>query len=598
MSKVFKVYLYNIFLINLILCNTIHSQGIFSDRTSFYKINHEYGNGTAGGGVSFADFDGDGLDDITMATSKGEPIYFFKNTGSGIQKLNLLPNLKAEVKHILWVDIDNDGDKDLYVAIADDYNRLYINDGKLNLSDQTSKLGLDLDNYTTYGACFGDFNRDGWLDLYYGLRRIEKDGKPNISKLFVNTGKGFNDVTMLTGTEDSGKTPFCSSFIDYNNDKWPDIYTAHDRLRGNTMLRNKKNGTFEDVSKSTGTDLKMDGMSVSTGDCNNDGFFDIYVSNSEAGNALFVNKGGEKFENQAGDKGVGFNSVAWGTNFLDGDNDGDEDLYVSGMLVGNSVVNSTYYINQFPDAKFIKGPKIPSDTVSSFNNAIGDINNDGYPDIAVMNVGPFPSFIFQNTGGNNNFLKLKLKGVVSNRDAVGSLITLYSEGKKQYRYTQCGVGFMGQNSDTELFGLGKSIKADSLTVLWPSGHIDRLYNLFANKRYLLTEGSTTSNIIKVDEDVKLLTSNVENIENSIKNDFFTVYPNPNNTNTLFINNPYKHCIKSILVMNMSGHHSNFQTLVNENDLSVDIENLASGMYILKINGCDGRHSFLKFVVNK
>ena len=108
----------------------------------------------------------------------------------------------------------------------------------------------------------------------------------------------------------------------------------------------------------------------------------------------------------------------------------------------------------------------------------------------------------------------------------------------------------------------------------------------------------TSNIIKVDEDVKLLTSNVENIENSIKNDFFTVYPNPNNTNTLFINNPYKHCIKSILVMNMSGNHSNFQTLVNENDLSVDIENLASGMYILKINGCDGRHSFLKFVVNK
>ena len=324
MSKVFKVYLYNFFLINLILCNTLHSQGIFSDRTSFYKINHEYGNGTAGGGVSFADFDGDGLDDITMATSKGEPIYFFKNTGSGIQKLNLLPNLKAEVKHILWVDIDNDGDKDLYVAIADDYNRLYINDGKLNLSDQTSKLGLDLDNYTTYGACFGDFNRDGWLDLYYGLRRIEKDGKPNISKLFVNTGKGFNDVTMLTGTEDSGKTPFCSSFIDYNNDKWPDIYTAHDRLRGNTMLRNKKNGTFEDVSKSTGTDLKMDGMSVSTGDCNNDGFYDIYLSNSEAGNALFVNKGGEKFENQAGDKGVGFNSVAWGTNFLDGNNDGHE----------------------------------------------------------------------------------------------------------------------------------------------------------------------------------------------------------------------------------------------------------------------------------
>ena len=572
-------------------------QNSFIDKTSFYKINHTYGYGTAGGGISFADFDGDGIDDLTFATSLGEPIYFFKNTTYGLQKLNLLPDLKGEMKHILWVDIDNDGDKDLYVALADAYNRMYLNDGKLNLTDQTAKLGLDIDNYTTFGACFGDVNRDGWLDLYYGLRRIEKDGKPNISKLFLNNGKGFKDITLASGTEDGGKTPFCSSFIDYNNDRWPDIYTAHDRKRGNTMLRNNKNGTFSDVSIISGTELKMDGMSVSTGDCNNDGFFEIYVSNSEAGNALFMNQNGQGFINKAQEKGVGFNSVAWGTNFLDGDNDGDEDLYVSGMLVGKSAINSTYYINQFPQPQFVKGPKIPSDTVSSFNNAVGDINNDGYPDIGVMNLGPYPSFIFENQGGSNNFIKIKLKGVISNKDAIGSMITLYAGGKKQYRYTQCGIGFMGQNSDTELFGLGSSIKADSLIVLWPSGHTDRLYDLFANKRYLLNEGSTTKNIISVDADIKLLSSSKNTITIDNKDDFL-VYPNPNNTDLLVIKNENNLCLSKLSITNMAGQSYYDQILENEQDIFLDIKGWFDGVYIAKIIKCDGSASLLKVIISK
>ena len=585
----------------LIICFFINKkalcQGGFIDKTTLYKINHTYGNGTAGGGISFADFDGDGLDDLSLATSNGEPIFFFKNIGNGLQKLNLLPNLKGEVKHLLWVDIDNDGDKDLYVALADAYNRMYLNDGKLNLTDQTAKLGLDLVNYTTFGACFGDFNRDGWVDLYYGLRRIELDGKPNISKLFLNNGKGFTDVTLPSGTEDGGKTPFCSSFIDYNNDRWPDLYTAHDRKRGNTLLRNNKNGTFSDVSIATGTELKMDGMSVSTGDCNNDGFFEIYVSNSEAGNALFINQNGQGFINKSVEKGVAFNSVAWGTNFLDGDNDGDEDLYVSGMLVGKSAINSTYYVNQFPQSQFIKGPKILSDTVSSFNNAIGDINNDGYPDIAVINVGPFPSFIFENQGGINNYLKIKLKGVISNRDAVGSMITVFSGGKKQFRYTQCGVGFMGQNSDTEQFGLGSSIKADSLTVLWPSGHIDRLYDLFANKRYLLTEGSTTKNIISVDPDVKLLSSTKKTVQID-KNNAFIVYPNPNNTDLFVIKNEKNLCVNKLSIINLAGQTYYDQLTGNGQDIIIDITGWPGGMYVAKIHGCEGSISFLKLIISK
>ncbi len=478
----------------------------FTSLAGQYGISHLYGEGTAGGGISFADFNDDGLDDLSLATSTGEPVHFYQNTGNGVVKVSLLPDLKGEIKHLLWVDFDNDGDKDLFVTMADDYNRLFVNDGSLSLTDETAERGLPIEKYTSFGACWGDYNRDGWLDLYVGVRRIERDGLPNISRLFQNKGGRFEEVTLASGTEDGGKTPFCSSFIDYNNDKWPDIYTAHDRKRGNSMLRNNRNGTFTQAGLQTATDLKMDGMSVSTSDFNSDGYFDIYVSNSEAGNALFVNQKGDKFKNQAAERGIGFFSVAWGTNFLDGDNDGDEDLYVSGMLPGASAINSQYYINLYPGDIFIKGAKIPSDTASSFNNAVGDINNDGYADIGVINVGPYPSLLFVNKGGSQRYIKIQLEGVKSNRAGIGSIITVYHGIRRQYRYTQCGIGFMGQNTDTEIFGTGTSMVVDSVVITWPTGHIDRFYSLETNRSYLLKEGSSTQGEIAVDADIELFSS--------------------------------------------------------------------------------------------
>lgn len=571
-----------------------YGQTQFIDKTFDYRIDHSYGTGTAGGGVSFVDFNGDGLDDLTFASSNGQPISFFRNTGNELVKLNLLPELKEEVKHILWVDFDNDGDKDLFLTLADSYNRLYINDGNLILTE--TQLDFSKDEYTSFGACWGDYNRDGWLDLYYGLRRIEKDGLPNISKLYQNNGKSFFDMTISSGTEDGGKTPFCSSFIDYNNDKWPDIYTAHDRRRGNTLLKNNKDDTFSDVSVATGTDLKMDGMSVSYGDCNNDGFFDIYVSNTEVGNALFLNQNGQTFSENAAEKGVAFNSVAWGTNFLDGDNDGDQDLYVSGMLVGASAINSRYYVNQYPDSYYTTGTKIASDTVSSFNNAIGDINNDGFPDIAVINVG-YPSFIFQNKGGNNNYLKVKLIGVLSNKDGIGSTITLYNNGKKQYRYTQCGVGFMGQNSDTEIFGLGLSEKVDSLTIQWPTGHRDKLINPIVNKKYIIEEGSTTNGEIILDPDVNILI--IENVEDQInKVNRFSIFPNPAGFEDPIIANKFDLCISSITVYDIYGKVALNINHPDKKYIDLPTSGLASGWYKVIIRKCNGATESLPLIITK
>jgi hypothetical protein len=576
------IHIYLIVIIYFSCIFNLYSQSKFIDKTQFYAINHSYGNGQSGGGVSFVDFDGDGLDDLTLASSGGKEIYFFKNNGSRLEKLNLLPSLIEEVKHVLWVDYDNDGDQDLFITTADSYNRLFNNKGDLTLVDVTLSVGLMDQPFTSFGACWGDINRDGYLDLYFGQRRIESTGQPNISRLFLNLNGIFSEITSLSGTEDGGKTPFCSSFIDIDNDKWPDIYTAHDRKRGNTLLKNNRNSTFTDISVASKTDLKMDGMSVSGYDYNNDGYIDIYVSNAEAGNALFVNNNGIDFENKAAETGVAFYSVAWGTNFLDGDLDGDLDLYVSGMLIGKDAINSQYYENQYPQNTFTKSGKIPSDTVSSFNNAIGDINNDGYPDIAVINT-DFPSFIFENKAGDdNNYIKVKLNGILSNKNGIGAGITLFNKGKSQFRYTQIGTGFMGQNSFTEIFGIGDHEIVDSLLIIWPTGHKDVLYDLQSNNTYLINEGQTTNGNISVDNDVTLLS----NTKDVVPHNSIIAFPNPiKSGQTLSFKSPNDVCINYALLKDVLGRPIE---IMNDNESNnFMIPDNISGLFILVMQSCNG-----------
>ena len=169
-------------------------------------------------------------------------------------------------------------------------------------------------------------------------------------------------------------------------------------------------------------------MSVTPGDFNNDTYFDIYSTNLEDGNKFFINNKDLSFTENADNIGISFNGQAWGAQFEDFDLDGFEDLYVSGALVGSEVPSSAYYSNIF--GKYFEENNsigLNSDTVASYGNAIGDIDNNGIPDIAVLNMYPYKSFIFKNTySGNNNWLKVKLIGHNSNRDAYGARLVLYS----------------------------------------------------------------------------------------------------------------------------------------------------------------------------
>ncbi len=498
----------------------------FVDVASAIGIVHTDNSSGPGGGVSFADFNGDGYDDLSFATAAGEPLQFYLNTETGLQALPDPTGNLAEIKHILWVDYDNDGDQDLFCSSFDGPIYLYRRDGDWLFTEVTATAGLPVTTRRHYGAAWGDYNRDGWLDLYYSQRKLPGQVSQNRNRLFQNNGDGtFSEKSIAAGVEDANRIPFCLGFTDYNQDRWPDLYIANDRNSRNTLLRNNKDGTFTDVSEASGAGVEIDAMNMGLGDFDNDGDEDIYVTNIENGNYLLRNDGGV-FTNVAAEQGVGFYGIGWGASWIDGNLDGWLDLYVSGSLVGSDQISSAYYQNEGAATGFSQpqGIGFVGDTVYSWSNAVGDFNRDNRPDIAVLNQAPYPSQLWRNTGSGGNFFGLQLQGVWSNRDAIGSKVEIYHQEHYQSAYTHCGSGFLAQQSKTVRFGLGANTRIDSVVVTWPTGHRDVLYAPEANQILLLVEGSSSGGIIQLDEDVQLLLVNT--IPYSSSEPDYLLFPNP------------------------------------------------------------------------
>lgn len=464
------------------------SQGKFTNIAEAVGIQHTYGIGLPSGGVSAVDFDGDGLDDITLTTGSGSNLKFYLNMGNTFSLLELsLPSTDGESKQVIWVDFDNDGDKDLYITFLDSKNRLFRNDGNLTFTDITTSSGLDRDFLPTYSAAWADYDRDGYLDLYITDRKTGIFNQDMSNHLYRNQGDAtFVESTIIAHVADSAKAPFCAYFLDYDNDGWEDIYIAQDKKTINTLFRNNHNGTFQNVSMETFTDLAMDAMSVTVGDYNNNGFLDIYITNISDGNKLLRNDGFGFFTEVANNTGTGFFNIGWGAQFLDIDNDKDLDLYVNGSRTGVSIPPSALFINS-GEGRF-ENSVIAGDTATSFSNAVGDFNNDGFPDIVVNNPSPFKTFLWSNGNTFNNWISIDLEGVLSNRDGIGTRMEVYLDGVKYIQHKQCGTGFLGQNSSVNNFGIGQHSHVDSLIIKWPSGHVERLFNVISNTKHHYKEG--------------------------------------------------------------------------------------------------------------
>lgn len=480
-----------LFLLFLINSLPIYGQQIlYIDEGKTLGIHHTSGITFFGTGVSFCDFNGDGWDDISLGSQGGDSISLYINqAGQGFSHVQPTPvDYTFESKQLLWIDFDNDGDKDLFIVGYNGPPKLYENDGFLNFTDISADAEIPTDTLPTFAACWGDYNKDGWLDFYLITRF---DNEPYRNYLMKNNGNGtFADVTIAAGVTDSMKVPIAVAFMDYNNDGWEDIYIAQDKSEGNTLFENDKSGGFIDVSAAAGADLAMDGMCVAIGDYNEDGYEDIYISNTTLGNKMLKNNGNETFTEVANAIGVGFLKIGWGSNFLDGDNDGDLDLYASGVFPAFSPYprSSSYFVNNGDGTFFEWGPGFNADTTESYANAIGDLNQDGYPDIAVSNSAPDSFSLWKNQGGTNNWLRITLKGTESNRDAIGSKLMAKIGNRTLMRRKHCGIGYLAQNSETDIFGLGKNKQVDELEITWPNGTKMSMKQLCANQSVELIEG--------------------------------------------------------------------------------------------------------------
>jgi len=533
----------------------------FSDVAGSMGINHaplhRYG------GISFCDFDEDGFEDISMNSDAGYPAYVFKNNSNNFEyfspQLGLNDSLQSEL--FLWVDYDNDGDRDLFIGYWDTFNRLYRNDGNFVLTEITAQAGLPLDSMTTMAACWGDYDNDGFLDLYFtNYSEFQRN------YLFHNNGDGtFTDVTIAAGVQDAlggtnfYKTPLAVVFFDFNLDGWQDIYIANDHFASNTLYKNMGDGTFTDVSISSNANVSGFMMGIAVGDYDNDGDFDLYVSNDPYGNYLLKNNGDETFTEIADSLGLSVNKVCWGVNFFDYDNDTDLDLYVS-VAEGTVNYENVMFANN-GDGSFMQMFGIGlDDQKSSYGNAIGDYNNDGFYDIAVYNQIDLMN-LYKNSGNTNNWIKLSLEGVISNREGTGSLIEFFIDGNKMIRQTHCGISYMSQNSSSLIIGAGEETEIDSIIIKWAgSGNIDILRNVAVNQTITVVEGSTVT-----EAEVKELFPAGFSLEQN--------YPNPFNPSTT---------IKFNLAENSYVTLSIFNVLGEEIAILIDNE-LTEGRYEVKFD---------------
>ncbi|MFT4804652.1 MAG: hypothetical protein ACJAZK_002842 [Psychroserpens sp.] len=501
-------------IIYLSLCiGDLDAQIVFENEATSMGMDVSSGVTFLGNGLSLADFDNDGWDDITLTTGVGQAVRFFKNVnGNFVEQIFNLPNLDIQTKAVNWVDIDNDGDKDLFVTSDTSGNKLFENTGSLVFQEISEISGMNTNNMFSYGASWGDYNNDSFLDVFISNR---SEAVPNI--LYKNNGDNtFTDESGFAGISNDGHMSFCSVFFDLNNDGFQDIYISNDKYNhANIMYLNNGNGTFTDVSESSLTNISIDAMTTTIGDYNNDGWFDIYVTNTSNGNVLFKNQTNGTFLNTTAESGTSFNSIGWGAVFLDADNDKDVDLYVSGYFDGSTegLLSAAFYENIGNETFSIpSNAGFSGDDRESYSNATADLNHDGLVDIVVNNGDNMDVFVWNNQSVTaNSWLKVSLEGVQSNRDGIGAVIEISINNNKQYRYTHLGEGYLSQNSSTKSFGLGDATNIDYVKVTWLSGIEDVLYNVNPNQSLHITEGNTLSLNSAQINTTRLTTNPVDNL---------------------------------------------------------------------------------------
>jgi len=476
---------------------------IFIEKAQEWGVNETVTAQEWGSGVSTYDFNQDGLDDITLVTDNGSILFYENIAGSSFQLADFeIPSPNGFAKQLIWVDFDDDYDLDIFISTYFGKVKLYRNNGDFSFEDVTESAGLPNVTAPNYGAAFGDYDNDGDLDLHLTRYYLEipppenPDEQPNLwSRLYRNDGDGtFTDVTLESNFYFDPVVAFQSVWFDLDNDNDQDNFVIVDRSPGNHLFKNENDG-FVDVTDQYGVSYPgNDFMSNSVADYNNDGFLDIFMTNSgsifaNTPSVLFKNDGGASITDVSVSTGMQIYDFGWGATWADVDNDGWKDLF---FVTDDDFEHNNLYMNNggiFSEAHDL----IDTDSdYPCFSVARGDFNKDGYYDLAAQGMDPNPTQLLMNTGSDNKWIKFQVAGTVSNSMAIGSTIYAYVGQNSYMEYIFCGENYISQNSQNQIIGIGSAQIVDSLKVTYLSGHTDVYYNLAADSTYFFTEGDTYS----------------------------------------------------------------------------------------------------------
>jgi hypothetical protein len=492
------------------------------------------------GGVALFDYNGDDLLDVyfvnsltveTVGDPESAPSALYRNGGDGtfteVAK-------EAGVAYPGWgmgvcvADVDADGWQDLYVTGVG-RNRFYRNGGDGTFTDVAGDNGTAAGGWST-GCAFADYDRDGRLDLFVS-RYVKIDvgnlpkfgegktcqyrgiavqcgprGLPGTSDLlFHNQGDGtFKEVSRQAGVEDpDGYFGLGAAWFDADGDGWLDLFVANDS-NPNFFYRNQRDGTFREEAFPMGVAVSEDGaeqggMGVAVGDYRNEGRFSLFVTHfSEEYNALYYNQG-EYFTDvsfRSVTAPVSLPYVGWGTAFFDYDNDGWLDLVVvnghvypqlDDAKLGASAPyrqRKLLYRNRgdgtFEEVAAAAGPALTAERVSR-GLAVGDLDDDGRPDLVVNDLDGGAQVLRNETPGGGNWLLVKLRGAGLNTAAIGAVVTVTAGKTTQTRVVRSGTGYLSQDDLRQHFGLGAAGRADAIRVKWPDGGTTERRDVAANQ---------------------------------------------------------------------------------------------------------------------
>lgn len=490
----------------------VYGQLYFESAEAMGIDHYHYDSNMMGGGVAVFDFNNDGYDDIYFTGGLNDD-KLYENLGDGsfedvTKEMRLTALNIVKTMGVVTGDIDNDGYPDLLITTAEN-ERCYLlkNEGGKSFKDISKAAGIDHEAWSMT-ATMADYDNDGDLDIYIS-NYVAFDALPfdqNITRplsdfFYENNGDlTFTLITNPLSPEDNGCT-LVSSFTDIDQDGDSDLFVLNDfgdfYVPNKLLLNNYPSNQFSNISNDVGIRSAINSMGLAVGDYDEDGDFDYYITN--IGHNILYGQSEGKFIEEAYDLEISDGTgTSWGTAFLDVNNDGFLDLYVSrGTLLNlNDNQDNLLYIGSGSQKQFIDRRETLKtiEPNKARGMAYGDFNNDGYIDIVTANIrigeeNRAKTKVYMNTASEKGqWLKVTLEGTYNNSNAYGALVTIYADGKEQIREVSGGSSYLSSHSNELHFGLDTIENLDSLMVRWPrDAKIEIFKDLAANTTYNIRE---------------------------------------------------------------------------------------------------------------